>query len=258
MTATLVAKHVSVTLGSTRAVQDVSVAVQPGWTAIVGPNGAGKSTLLRTLAGLQSPDSGQIDLNDQPLSAWPAQARGRLIAWLGQQSDSGGELTAREIVRLGRLPHLGLFATTGPQDEELVERAMTATECAEWQDRRLHELSGGERQRVLLARALAVGAPLLLLDEPTTHLDPPHQAVLVRLLHRQAQAGTAIVSVLHDLSAALLADRLIIMEKGRIRAEGSTGDPAVHLALREVFGGALKIEKLGARWVAIPHLLDEV
>ena len=257
MTTTLAARHVSVTLGNTRAVQDVSVAVQPGWTAIVGPNGAGKSTLLRALAGLQAPDSGHVDLNDQPLSEWPAQARGRLIAWLGQQSDSGGELTAREIVRLGRLPHLGLFASTGPRDEEIVDQAMAATECAEWQDRRLYELSGGERQRVLLARALAVEAPLLLLDEPTTHLDPPHQAVLVRLLRRHAQTGASIVSVLHDLSAALLADRLLVMEKGRIRAEGSADDPAVHQGLREVFGGALKIQKLGARWVAIPHLLDE-
>jgi iron complex transport system ATP-binding protein len=258
MTTTLTARNVSVTLGNTRAVQDVSLTVQPGWTAIVGPNGAGKSTLLRTLAGLQVPDRGQVDLNGEPLSAWPAQTRGRLIAWMGQQSDSGGELTAREIVRLGRLPHLGLFASTGPHDEELVDRAMAATECTEWQDRRLYELSGGERQRVLLARALAVAAPLLLLDEPTTHLDPPHQAVLVRLLRRQAGEGTAIVSVLHDLSAALVADRLVVMEKGRIRAEGSSDDTAVHAALRDVFGGALQIEKLGARWVAIPHLLDEV
>jgi len=119
-------------------------------------------------------------------------------------------------------------------------------------------LSGGERQRIALARAFLKDAPLLLLDEPTTHLDPPHQAVLVRLLRRLAQTGTSIVSVLHDLSAALLADRLLVMEQGRIRAEGSADDPAVHQALREVFGGALTIEKVGARWVAIPHLLDEV
>jgi len=253
---TLTAEHVSVTLGSTHAVADVSLAVQAGWTAIVGPNGAGKSTLLRTLAGLQVPDRGQVVLNHQPLAHWPLRTRGQLIAWLGQHNDAGGELTAREIVRLGRLPHLGLFAATGPQDEALVDRAMAATECGDWQDRRLHELSGGERQRVLLARALAVDAPLLLLDEPTTHLDPPHQAVLVRLLRRQALAGTAIVSVLHDLSAALVADRLVVMEKGRILAQGSTDDPAAHQALRDVFGGALQIERLGARWVAIPHLLD--
>ena len=243
---TLVAQHVSVTLGSTPAVQDVSLAVEAGWTAIVGPNGAGKSTLLRTLAGLQVPDRGQVALDD--LEAEVARDLDRRLA--------GGELTAREIVRLGRLPHLGLFAATGPKDEALVDRAMAATECADWQHRRLHELSGGERQRVLLARALAVDAPLLLLDEPTTHLDPPHQAVLVRLLRRQALAGTAIVSVLHDLSAALVADRLVVMDKGRIRAQGSTDDPVVHQALRDVFSGALQIEKLGARWIAIPHLLD--
>jgi iron complex transport system ATP-binding protein len=257
MTHTLAARQVSVTLGSTRAVQDVSVSFQAGWTAIVGPNGAGKSTLLRTLAGLQAPDRGHVDLDDRPLAAWAPQARARLIAWMGQHSDPGGELTAREIVRLGRLPHLGLFASTEPRDEAIVDRAMAATECTAWQDRRLHELSGGERQRVLLARALTVEAPLLLLDEPTTHLDPPHQAVLVRLLRRQAHAGTAIVSVLHDLSAALLADRLIVMEKGRIHAEGASDDTVVHRSLRDVFDGALKIEKVGVRWVAIPDLLDE-
>jgi len=250
----LAATHVSVTLGKTEALRDVSVDLGAGWTAIVGPNGAGKSTLLRVLAGVRPPDRGEVHLDGRPLADWPARARAQRMAWLSQQSDAEGELTAREIVMLGRLPKLGLFAAAGPDDHAHVARAMADAECTEWQERRLHELSGGERQRVLLARALAVEAGVLLLDEPTTHLDPPHQAALARLLRRQVRAGTMVVSVLHDLSLALVADRLVIMERGAIRAAGPRDDPALHAALVDVFGGAIRIERLAARWIAVPHL----
>ncbi len=251
---TLVARRVSVTLGSTRALADVTFAVQPGWTAVVGPNGAGKSTLLRVLAGLQAPGAGDVELDGRALGNWPVRSRAMRIAWLAQQGDSSGDLTVREIVRLGRLPSLGLFASTTAADEAVVDRAMVAAECTAWQDRRLPELSGGERQRVLLARALAVEAPLLLLDEPTTHLDPPHQFVLARLIRRQANAGTAVVSVLHDLSFALLADRLVVMQSGRVLAEGACDSPALHAALIEVFEGSIRLERVASRWIAIPNL----
>jgi iron complex transport system ATP-binding protein len=240
-------------LGATQALDGVDVASTPGWTAIVGPNGAGKSTLLRVLAGLQSADAGSVELGQRGLHTWSARARAAQIAWLAQQTDVGGELTVREIVQLGRLPHLGLFTAPGREDDAIVERAMNETECVAWQDRRLHELSGGERQRVLLARALAVQAQILLLDEPTTHLDPPHQVALVRLLQRQARSGTVVVSVLHDLSLALSADRLIVMERGRIRAEGARDDAAVHAAIVAVFGGAVRVLRVGERWMAVPE-----
>jgi len=250
----LEAHDVCVRLGDTLALDGVSFAPAPGWTAIVGPNGAGKSTLLRVLAGLQAPDSGSVMLNLRALAAWPARERGAMLAWLAQQSESSGELTVREVVRLGRLPHLGLFTAPGAEDEAAVDHAIAAAECAAWQTRRLHELSGGERQRVLLARALAVMAPVLLLDEPTTHLDPPHQVALVRLLQRQARSGCTVVSVLHDLSLALMADRLVVMDHGRVRAEGGRDDPALHVAFADVFRGAIRIERIGARWVAVPQL----
>lgn len=251
---TLRAAGVGVSLGRTRALDDVSLDVQPGWTAIVGPNGAGKSTLLRVLAGLQVPDRGRVELDGRALGAWTARDRARRIAWLGQQSGATGDLTAREIVLLGRLPHLGVVSSPSAADEAAVERAMEEAECSVWRHRRPHELSGGERQRVLLARALAVEAPLLLLDEPTTHLDPPHQASLARLLRRRAGAGAPVVSVLHDLSLALVADRVVIMERGRVRATGEAGDPAMHAALIEIFEGALRIERAGSQWVAVPHI----
>jgi iron complex transport system ATP-binding protein len=248
------AQGLSVRLGTTLALNDVAFAPSPGWTAIVGPNGAGKSTLLRVLAGLQIPDGGSVSLDARALAEWPARARAAQIAWLAQQSEASGELTVREVVHLGRLPHLGLFTAPRAEDDAAVNQAMRETECAVWQERRLHELSGGERQRVLLARALAVMAPILLLDEPTTHLDPPHQVALVRLLQREAQRGRTVVSVLHDLSLALMADRLVVMDRGRIVAEGSRDDPALQAAFVEVFGGAIRIERIGERWITVPQL----
>ena len=212
--------------------------------------------MLRALAGLQPLVAGTVRLDDRPLAHWSPRERACRIAWLAQQGETGGELTVHEVVHLGRLPHLGLFAEPGARDEAQVQQSMADTECAAWQQRRLHELSGGERQRVLLARALAVDAPLLLLDEPATHLDPPHQVALVRLLKRRSRDGTAVVSVLHDLPLALQADRLVVMEAGRVRAVGACGDPAVHAALITVFGDAIRVERMGAHWITVPNLDD--
>jgi len=248
------ARELSITLGGTPALRGASVEFGPGWTAIVGPNGAGKSTLLRALAGLIRPDAGSVTLDGRPVADWPARERAARLAWLAQQGETSGELTVREVVQLGRLARLGLFGRPDAADERLVAQALADTESAAWQARRLAALSGGERQRVLLARALAVDAPTLLLDEPTTHLDPPHQVALVRLLRRKAAAGLTIVSVLHDLPLALLAERLVVMAQGRIRADGPSDDPALRAALIDVFGGAIRIERVAGRWVSIADL----
>jgi iron complex transport system ATP-binding protein len=254
---TIETEGVNVTLGSTRALRDVGVAIDAGWTAIVGPNGAGKSTLLHVMAGLARPATGTVRLDGELLSALTDKARAMRIAWLAQQGESTGELTVREVVRLGRLARQGLFGAPTGEDEARVEQVMAEVECLAWQERRLHELSGGERQRVFLARALAVDAPLLLLDEPTTHLDPPHQIALVRLLRRQVNAGTTVVSVLHDLSLALLADRLLILDRGTVRASGASDDAALHRVLIDVFGGAIRVERFEDRWIVIPHLAPQ-
>jgi iron complex transport system ATP-binding protein len=253
MSTLLQARGLSVSLGGAPVLHGLSIEVVPGWTAIVGPNGAGKSTLLRSLAGLQPLAAGEVVLEGRTLRDWAPRERALRIAWLAQQGEATGELTVDQVVQLGRLPHLGLFGEPGAKDHAAVRQAMADTECEAWSQRRLHELSGGERQRVLLARALAVEAPLLLLDEPTTHLDPPHQIALVRLFKRLARER-AVVSVLHDLSLALQADRLVVMQAGRLCAEGASGDPAVHAALQSVFEGALRIERVGGRFVALPHL----
>lgn len=263
MSGWLQAAGVGVRLGRAGAQHDVlhhiDLRIGPGWAALVGPNGAGKSTLLRALAGLQPLAAGQVRMHGLDVHhARPAQ-RARQLAWLAQQGDVTGELTVRETVDLGRMAHLGLMGTPGPADHSAVARAMALTECTAWQARRLHELSGGERQRVLLARVLATEAPLLLLDEPTTHLDAPHQVALARLFRRlahDAQQPRAVLTVLHDLPIALQADRLLVLEQGRLQADGAPSDAAVQSALVRVFEGAIRIETDAAGRPRVALALD--
>jgi iron complex transport system ATP-binding protein len=256
--APLVCEGLSLVRSGRLAVDGVSLRFEAGaWAAIVGPNGAGKSSLLGVLAGLLAADAGRVTLAGRGIGDWPARERACRLAWLSQQGEAEGDIAVREVVRLGRLPRHGLFGAPDAADEAAVTRAMQETECADCADRRLNALSGGERQRVLLARALAVEAPVLLLDEPTTHLDAPHQRALLRSLVARARAGTAVIAVLHDLTLALAADRLIVMAQGRIAADGEVRDPAVQSTLIEIFGGAFSIERLlqdgRERWVAVPR-----
>jgi iron complex transport system ATP-binding protein len=256
-TPTLQASGITLTLGGQRVLQAVNLALHGGqWVAVVGPNGAGKSSLLSVLAGLRQPEAGRVLLQGRELSAWPAQQRAQQLAWLSQQGEAEGDIAVRDVVRLGRLPRHGLFGAPDAADEAAVEAALMETETRAFAQRRLNALSGGERQRVLLARALAVHAGVLLLDEPTTHLDAPHQRALVRSLRARAQAGAAVASVLHDLNLALAADRMVVMQAGRIVADGAPADTALQQALTQVFDAAFTIVAVpleGAqRWVAVP------
>lgn len=255
----LQAHALSLKLGARRVVDGVSLDLcAQQWAAIVGPNGAGKSSLLQLLAGLRVADAGQVHLQGRALHAWSPRERAQRLAWLAQQGEAEGDIAARDVVRLARLPRHGLLGAPDAADEAAVSAAMQETACAEFGARRLNELSGGERQRVLLARALAVGAPVLLLDEPTTHLDAPHQRDLVRSLVARARSGAAVLAVLHDLNLALAADRVLVMDQGRLVADGAPSDAALRAALVAVFGGAFSVEGLntpsGPRWVALPAL----
>lgn len=255
----LSAEALSLSLGGRTVVDGVSLVLQGGQSvAIVGPNGAGKSSLLRLLAGLRAPDAGQVRLLGRALGEWPARQRAQHLAWLSQQGEADGDIPVQDVVRLGRLPQAGLFGSLGTSDSEAVRRAMAETECEALATRRLRDLSGGERQRVLLARALAAGAAVLLLDEPVTHLDAPHQRALMRSLAARAREGHAVAAVMHELTLALTADRLLVMQRGRIVADGAPADPLLRAALVDVFDGAFSIEGLntarGPRWVVLPRL----
>jgi iron complex transport system ATP-binding protein len=251
----LEAQGLVVELGRHAVLRGVDASMRPGWTAIVGPNGAGKSTLLRALAGLVELRRGEVRLGGKPLAEWPRRERAKRLAWLAQAGPASGELTARETVALGRLPQQGLLGTATQADEAAVDAAMHATGCTAWSARRLNALSGGERQRVLLARALATGAPVLLLDEPTAHLDPPHQVALVKLLRRLAATHT-VVTVLHELTLALRADRLLVLRDGAVQAEGTPAEPALRTALQATFDHAIHIDDRGGHPVALPCLED--
>jgi iron complex transport system ATP-binding protein len=245
MKAALTTQDLHVHLGGTPVLRGITLTLDKGWTALVGPNGAGKSTLLRALAGLQRPAQGLVQLHGRALHALPAAERARSVAWMAQQREVTGDLTVRETVELGLIGRIGLLATPGAADAAAVDRAMANTACSAWADRRLHQLSGGELQRVLLARVLATEAPLLLMDEPTTHLDAPHQVALARLFHRLAHDAAmprAVLTVLHDLPIALRADRLLVLDAGCLQADGPPGDPAVQAALERVFDHAIRID----------------
>ncbi|MEJ6008051.1 ABC transporter ATP-binding protein [Paucibacter sp. AS339] len=221
------------------------------WTAIVGPNGAGKSTLLRALTGL-IPSLGQIELLDRPLQAWSNKARARALAWLGQNEASGDDLSAEDVVMLGRLPHRAWLAPPAASDHAAVGQAMRQTQCWDWRHRSLGQLSGGERQRVLLARALAVQAQVLMMDEPLAHLDPPHQADWLQIVRGEVAQGRSVISVLHELNIALQADWLVIMSQGRVRHCGAPAEAATREALQEVFDQRLQLIELQGQWLALP------
>jgi iron complex transport system ATP-binding protein len=239
-------------LGGTAILQPLQLAPPPrAWTAVVGPNGAGKSTMLRALSGLL-PFDGTLRLHGRAWDQWPARERARQLAWLGQNEASADELSALDVVLLGRLPHQAWLAPASAADQAAVERAMRQTQSWDWRARPLAQLSGGERQRVLLARALAVESPLLLMDEPLAHLDPPHQSDWVQIVRRRiADDGGTVVSVLHELNVALQADHVVVMDAGRIAHQGAPHEAATHAALQQVFQHRLSIFQVRDRWVAL-------
>ena len=258
-TPALAVQGLHVRLGHARDGRDVlhglDVTLPAGrWTAVVGPNGAGKSTLLAALAGLR-PARGQIVWAGKPLADWRAADRARHLVWLAQGQGGGEDLRVWDVVMLGRLPHQGWLGAPSAADARAVQVALEAVKAWDWRDRGLAQLSGGERQRVLLARALATEAQVLLMDEPLANLDPPHQADWVHITRELVAQGKTVVSVLHELGIALLADELLVLADGRVRHQGSTGDAATHRALEAVFDQRIAVHsdpgQPGAHWVSL-------
>lgn len=249
------AESISVNAKNRCILNRVDTAIFAGqWTAIVGPNGAGKSTLLRALAGLQPLAQGQVQLLGQPLAQWPRKAQARQLAWLGQGEAAPADLSSYDVAMLGRLPHQPWLAPPSAADHAAVEQALRATHAWDWRQRTLGGLSGGERQRVLLARALAVQAQVLLMDEPLANLDPPHQADWLLLVRALVAEGKTVVSVLHEVSMALQADHVAVLARGRIAHHGAAADPDTHRAVERVFDHRIAIHSVAGQWMALPRL----
>ena len=226
--------NLSVTLGGRQVVAGISTELTGGLIGLVGPNGAGKSSLVRAIAGLV-PSEGTILIDGK--RALPLRERARRIAYLPQGQAVFWPVTVERLVALGRLPHLAPFERPADTDHAAIERALTRTDLLDLRDRSIDELSGGERARVLLARALAVEAPLLLTDEPLAALDPAHQIEVMQLLRAEAARGAAVIAVLHDLTlAARWCDRLLLMDKGQLVADGAPREVLTAERIDAVYG----------------------
>ena len=251
----LVARAVDAGYGTRHVLRRVDLTLEPGGLiALVGPNGAGKSTLLRALAGLIRPTSGAVTLDGVGVLTMTRAALASRIAVVPQAFDTLFPFTVREIVGLGRSARLGLFARPRRVDEQAVERAIAEQDLSLLADRRIDALSGGERQRVVLAMALAQEAAVLLLDEPTAHLDPSHQrSVLLRVGELARTRGVVAVAVLHDLNLAALADRVVVIADGSVVADGPPVTALAPDIVSRVFGDGLAVMQVAGRTVVLPR-----
>jgi iron complex transport system ATP-binding protein len=229
------------------ALDRVTLSVRPGEVvSLVGPNGAGKTTLLKVLAGLLAPAAGTI-LAGQP----------RAVAYLAQSEGLPPDWSVREVVELGRLPYVGLWRDLAAKDDRAVRDAMDRVRVLSLAGRPIATLSGGERQRVALARALAQEPSVLLLDEPSAHLDLRHQAELLALFRAEADRGVAVVVVMHDLTAAGQADRCVLLSNGRVRADGSPADVLSRDLLRQVYETEVEVLRAKDGRIVIVHAAPE-
>ena len=228
----LTADGIGWTIDGKRILDDVSATFEPmTFTGLLGPNGSGKTTLLSILSGLRRPTTGHVHVDGEDVHAMRPRDRARRIALVEQNASTGLELTARDVVDTGRIPHRGRWSTAG---EDVVDRAMARTRVAHLADRVWHTMSGGERQRTQLARAIAQEPALLLLDEPTNHLDLGHQ---LDLLATVRELGITTVAALHDLElAAAYCDRLVVLQAGRVVAAGEVASVLTDELIRAVYG----------------------
>lgn len=236
---TLQLSHLCAGYGRQLILRDCSLTVNAGEVvALVGPNGAGKSTLIRAVSGVVSVRSGQVRLNGDDLLRLSPVRRARLIAVAPQMIHLPEAFTVGEIVLMGRTPHLPFWAGEGKHDCEIAWAAMRRTQVDSLHDRHAAELSGGEQQRVVIARALTQQPAVLLLDEPTAHLDLKFQMDVLELIRSlAAEQGLAILMTLHDLNqAAVYADRVALMQQGQIAAQGAAREVFTVEQLSQVYG----------------------
>ena len=254
MTAALQVRNVRISLGAQDVLKGIDLDIHAGrWVTIVGPNGAGKSSLLKVLAGLLKAQ-GEVFLFGKPLSNLHPRLRAQQLSWLGQNEIASDDLSVWDVVMLGRLPHQNWLAGYSDADIQAVEMALKATHTLTWREKLLGHLSAGERQRVLLARAMAVEAPLILMDEPLTNLDPPHQVDWLEQVRCLTAQNKTVISVLHEVGMALYADDVVVMQGGLVVHQGGCSDQTSHRAIENVFENRIAIQNILGRWIAVPVL----
>jgi ABC-type cobalamin/fe3+-siderophore transport system, ATPase component len=228
-------------VGGRRIVEDIDVGFAADTvTALVGPNGSGKTTVMHLAAGLRKPSAGRVLLDGEPLAALPPRERARRIALVEQHPSTDLDLTVREVVALGRIPHVGSWPGARDRDRSAVDEAMEVAAVTHLASRRWPTLSGGERQRVHLARSLAQRPRILLLDEPTNHLDLSHQ---LDFLERVSGLDLTVVAVLHDLDlAAAFCRDMAVMHRGHLHAHGAMAEVLTAEMIDEVFEVTARVE----------------
>ncbi|WP_072805761.1 ABC transporter ATP-binding protein [Rhodococcoides yunnanense] len=220
--------------GSTSILDGVDFEPTPGETVgLIGPNGSGKSSLLRILAGIVAPDAGTVTLDEVPMASMRRRRIARRVAMVDQHSDTEVDISVRDVVRLGRIPHQGMFGGDSGADDRAVLRALGDTGMSTKSHRMWHTLSGGERQRTQIARALAQEPTELLLDEPTNHLDIAHQLDILALV---AELPMTSFIALHDLNlASMFCDRIVVLRAGLVVATGTPADVITEDLVRVVY-----------------------
>lgn len=246
---------VSVTLGGARIVDRLSCTVERGeWVALIGPNGAGKTTALRAIAGLLQYE-GDVGVLARDARTLARKELARQIALVPQVPVIPGDISVRAYVLLGRTPHLGYFGSEGRADQRAVDAALEQLDLVPFAERRLDTLSGGERQRATLARALAQDAPVLLLDEPTASLDMGRQQQVLEIVDRlRARRGLTVLSTMHDLTlAGQYADRLLLLDGGRLVAAGTADEVLTRALITEHYGAEVEVvDAPGSGFVVVP------
>lgn len=251
---TVTINGLSVDLRRRAVLHGICATLKPGeLTGVIGPNGAGKSTLVRALLGLIPATHGSVEIHGRDIARIPPRELARLLSYLPQGQVLHWPLSVERLVALGRLPGLGPMSRLGEEDHAAVHAAMDRADVLHLAGRTATELSGGERARVMLARALAVGAPGLVADEPLASLDPGHQIDVMELLSAEARSGALVVTVLHDLTmAARYCKRLLLIDRGMLVAQGSPQDVLTGERLREVYGVTGRIDFGGDAAMVMP------